>query len=474
MNIGKSIIKLFSQKVATSILNFLALAFFARQLGASEMGTYFLFHALIRGLHVPADAGISEAVQKRLSESNDQGEFLAVGLVLKIVVLLFILPILLLFQTQINAYLGADLSLYLILGVILHETAEVLEKVLAGELRVGETAMPQIIRQLSWVASGVVFVVFDFGVEGIVIAFLVGLGMMVLLLANKVSISIDIPDIDHFKSILDYARYSSIGMAGSYFYNWMDVLILGLFVSQSLVGAYEIAWRVATVVILFSHSVSTTMFPQVSFWNENKSKNKIETLISDSLFVSLVLVIPALVGTIILSEDILSVVFGNEYAVAWLVLIILMAEKVPNAIHSITGQVLNAINQPKLAAKSTVLTLFLNIFLNILLIPTIGIVGAALATLISFSVNTFLHTLYLNRFVRIQPPLEGLFLATAGSLFMGIIVLFSKRVLGISSIIDLIVLVLIGAVSYACLLYGFSPTRYKISTIIDNMVNDGY
>lgn len=113
----------------------------------------------------------------------------------------------------------------------------------------------------------------------------------------------------------------------------MDVIILTFFVSFGIgisraeIGAYENAWRVSLVVILFSQAVSTVLFPQFSKWDSEGALHKIESAIPRALLPSLLLVIPAFVGTTVLSKDILSILFGEEFVVAWVALIILTGER---------------------------------------------------------------------------------------------------------------------------------------------------
>nr|WP_244880104.1 polysaccharide biosynthesis C-terminal domain-containing protein [Natrinema pellirubrum] len=59
-----------------------------------------------------------------------------------------------------------------------------------------------------------------------------------------------------------------------------------------------------------------------------------------------------------------------------------------------------------MAAYATIASISLNLLLNIVLIWEFGIVGAAIATTISFAANTTLHIYYLNRFIDINLPLK--------------------------------------------------------------------
>ena len=56
----------------------------------------------------------------------------------------------------------------------------------------------------------------------------------------------------------------------------MDVAIIGLFLTHTHVGTYEIAWCVTTVSILFSEAIAGTIFPQLSEWDADSAKERVE------------------------------------------------------------------------------------------------------------------------------------------------------------------------------------------------------
>lgn len=113
----------------------------------------------------------------------------------------------------------------------------------------------------------------------------------------------------------------------------MDVALLSVFVALSIastrgaIGAYENAWRVSTLVMLVASSIATSLFPQVSRWDTEDAPARIESIIPKALLPGLLVAFPAFAGTFILAEDILGALFGPEFAIASLVLVILTAEK---------------------------------------------------------------------------------------------------------------------------------------------------
>lgn len=245
----------------------------------------------------------------------------------------------------------------------------------------------------------------------------------------------------------------------------MDVAIIGFFLTQSDVGVYEIAWQVTAVVMLFSRSIATTIFPQVSQWNAVDATSRIEAMLSKAIAPALFVAIPAFFGVVLFSREILQLVFGAEYTTGWLVLIILMGEKVVQSVHIILGRSLQGIDRPDLAAKAGVIAMALNLILNVVLVLKYGIVGAAIATAVSFVVNSFLHAYYLSRFVSIRIPYARIGGSMAASVGMALALYAVESVVAISSLPRLMLFVLLGVTIYGGLALIIPSSR---GMIIDN------
>jgi len=464
MNFARSSVKLFLANVLSSGLQFIGIIFFARELGASQIGAFFLFQALLGMLAIPADFGLRGAVEKRISEGESPEVFLSSAILLKLIPITVIILVILILRPLINGYLGADFSIYLALAIALQEAAQLSIFVLRGELRVGETAILNVVQQAIWVGGGAVLVGYEFGAEALIFSLLVGTAVMMIWGWSKSSISLGRPSVSHARSLVDYGRYNVVSSIGGYFYSWMDVAIIGLFLTQAHVGAYETAWRVTAVTMLFSRAIASTLFPQMSQWDAENAKQRIESAVQDTIGPSMLLVIPAFFGVLVFSHEILGLIFGPEFTIASVVLIILMGEKVLQSIHIILGRTLQGINHPGLAAQATAASVLLNLVLNIVLIQLFGLVGAAVATTVSFAVNTILHGYYLSKFVTIELPYLEISWCILSSVVMASVLWVIQRVFSIDTIPRLLLPIAFGAIVYGILALLFHPIRTKVFT----------
>lgn len=435
-------------KFGRAILLFGAITLFAIYLDADQLGAYFLFKALMGLLVIPADFGIRGALEKRLSEGDDPESVLGSALALKFVAVGFVSLLVLAARAPINGYLGADLAPLLVVVIVLNEVANFLIQTLRGELRVGETAGILFAWRVVWVVVAVLFVVAGFGIEGIIFGHIVGAVATILWTAAKCETVPGMPSLEQAKSIIAFGKYQSITSVGGKVYQWMDVAIVGFFLTQTHVSAYELAWQITLLVLMLSESISLSLFPQVSHWSANSGSEKIGPTISRAMGFAMFISIPAFIGGTIYREEILRFVFGSEYTIASTVLVVLLIEKFFQSYQGIIESTVRAIDRPDLAAKATVVTVGVNLVLSPLLVVSIGFVGAAIATTVSWLVNAVLHTRYLSRFVSVSVPFGLLAWYALASLIMGVTLLGVRSIVPVDGVFVLLGQIGIGAATY--------------------------
>ncbi|XGI82739.1 oligosaccharide flippase family protein [Halorutilales archaeon Cl-col2-1] len=263
MGIARSSLKLFIARATTTVISFIGITYFARELGASQMGVFFLFQTVLVFLGIPAGFGIQGGVEKRISEGKNPDSVFTTSLLMLIISISVISAIILIFQDYLNSYIGGEVAMYIMIGLFLQQMGKLMLKVLNGELRVGDTAIIRFSKKLTWVGAGAVFVLLGFDYYGLVYGVLFGSAVTFIFAWYRKSIPLGKPSIKSARSIFDYSKYSFISSIGGYFYSWMDVAILGIFLSQSHIGAYEMAWRVTTIVMLLSSSIATSISPML-------------------------------------------------------------------------------------------------------------------------------------------------------------------------------------------------------------------
>lgn len=448
MDLSRSSLRMFLSKCGNAILLFAGIVYFTRHISAYELGIFFLFQAFLGILSIPADLGVRGALEKRLSEGFERSRLLGSALVMKIATLSIVSIGILLARDHVNTYLGADLAVLLVIALVATDLSQFYVYAVRGELRVGETAPIEFVNHFLWIGIGAVLVTVGFGVRGIIIGLISGAVVSLIWAYLRSNSGIGKPSIEHSKSLFAFSKYQTVTMIGGRVYSWLDIVILGLFLSQNYISAYEVAWQVSLLVVLVSKSIALTLFPQISRWSVEGATAHMESTISEAVYIALFFSIPALIGASVFASEILQYIFGEEYTIASAVFIVLMIEKVIQSVNDIIEQSVRALNRPDLAARATIIAVSLNLILNPLLIVSVGFVGAAIATTISWFVNTALHTVYLLRFISLdfKPHILGWY--TVASLIMGSALIAIKSFVPVTSAPLLILEIVVGVAVY--------------------------
>ncbi|MFC4440027.1 MULTISPECIES: oligosaccharide flippase family protein [Natrialbaceae] len=462
MDLTRSTVKLFGGHVGFVVLTFLGIMYFARELGAAQIGVFFLFQALLSVLVLPANLGTRIALEKRISEADRPGQMLTTGAFLKFGLLVPVVLVVLALSDAIDGYLGMELAIYLAIAIPLQEAAMTMNNVVRGELRVGETAVIELSYIVVWVGVGVVLTSIGFGVVGLVYAVIAGYAVQFGYGFLKRETPFHRPSLSCAQSIVEYAKYSIIPEIDGEIHSWMDVLIIGYLLTQAAVGAYEVAWRISMPVLLTTGAISLAIFPQISAWNADESTASIENVIPAALTPALALVFPAFFGGLLFAPEILGFIFGLEFTIASGALVILLAGKAPEAVQSVIGKALLGIDRPDLVTRAASLDIVLNLAFNIVLITQFGLVGAAIGTTLALTIGTVLRAHYLSRFFTLRIPYRDLGWCLLCSVIMFLVLFGLRTIVEIETLPGLLAAIGFGAVLYCALLVVYKPLRTQI------------
>ena len=470
MNVIRTAVRVFSARAASAAVVFIGFALFARSLGATVFGVFVLFHALLSLIGVGVDLGVGHATEKRLSEEGSHvhsGSLLTTAFGIKLCLFAVVSVLVLVFASPLNEYLGRPLAPLLVPVLACQQLGWLLTDALRGELKVDRAEYLEFGQQIVFVIAGFGLIAAGYGVLGPIYGFAIGWGAASLSAFFLLSTRPTRPSIEAAISLLKFSMYDSIAsVLRSSLYSWVDVIIIGLFLTQRHVAAYEMAWRVAAAIGIFSYSIALTLFPRVSDLSSRETLENVETLIPDAMVGSLLFVVPAIVGGWLVGYPMLDLLFGSKYTIASTALIVLLVGKIPEAVNHVYRPVLLGLNRPDLAARSTLLFLILNVGLNVLLIPRYNLVGAAVATSTAYAIHTVLNRRYLSRYVYIETWTweHGIFAGAA--MVMGIVLWGLQRLFTLDSLPMLLVVIGISAGVYGVTLISVPQLRSRMRQLI--------
>lgn len=457
MEVIKSSSRVFILKLCSSLIVFAGIVLFSRLAGASTVGRYFLFEALISLTVILTDLGVKESAEKRLSEDNRPKNILGTALTIKTLSLSISLVAIFLLKDIILSYIDLNNIAFILLGVISMDLFQFGLKVLRGERKVVLANKVNLFKHIFWIVASYYFVLQGYNyplITGLVCGLIISSSISFIFSST----GLGKPTMEDVMDIYLYAKDAFVAYIGGFSYQWIDIIILGFFVPSSAIAAYEAAWRITEGLLLLPRSVASSAFPEISYFNE-RDKERISEYIPLMIFISISSTLPAFLGSISNSEFILRLVFGEEFTVASIVLIIFTLQAVVQSYHHILTRVLQGIKQQTVVARSSVISVILNIVLNYIMIPKYGINGAAIATSVSYTIGTiYLHFSFSNIFSNpVNDP--SVIRVLAASLGMFVYSYIFIKFIGDVTLITLILQIASSAIVYIILLLYSDVTK---------------
>ena len=464
MQLGQTSVIHFISNLLASAIGFVASLYIARNIGAEPLGIYNVGIGVVAWLGIVGRIGISGAISKRVSEGDEQGEYAAAGTLMIGSLFVVLATGVLVFHKYVNQYVEYSAAIFIVLILFASLAYSVVSSLLTGLHLVHLTGFLSTVRTAGRGIIQIVAVIAGLGAAGLFWGHLVGILIIVIIglyTVQKRLPPIKTPKKNHFRGLADFAKFSWIGNLQSRMFNYTDVLVLGFFVSSSLIGVYSIAWNVAQFLIIFSAALSSTLFPEMSKLSAQQDQQAAADIVEQSLAYGGLFLIPGVFGGGLLGERILRI-YGPEFTQGATVLLVLIVANLFMGYQNQLLNALNAIDRPDLSFRVNAVFVAGNIIFNIVLIYLFGWIGAAIATAGSTAISLVLSYYYLSKIISFELPIsevlrQGFAAAVmAGVVYSGLFFENSYRLIQ-HNVILVLLLVGTGATVYFVLLLGVSP-----------------
>ena len=458
MKLGQTSFINFLTQIIMSLAGFAANIVIARVLGPSVQGTYFLVVSLIFWIALAGNMGLRQSLKKRLSEEGADSSIITTGLIVQGFMSILVAVAILVFSARINAYVGAPVAKWLVLMVLVKLAFDFVGTLLDGQHKVH---LSSLLAPADWtVRSTIQILLASMGVGlvglfsgyifGGIVAVFVGLYFM----RTHAEIHIVKPTWSGLRSLYSFAKYSWLGSISSRSFSSMDTVILGVFVVNSLIGVYEIAWNLASILAIFGFSISRAVFPELSSV-ANSNPERVKNVLSTSIGYAGLFLIPGLIGAVIVGDVVLTI-YGHAYTKGHQVLVVLIVARLFYAYLTQFLVTISALDHPEINFRINGIFLIANLVLNVVLIDLYGWIGAAFATAASTLIALGLGYRSLSRLIEIRIPTEELGRQIVSALLMGVIVYSGRELIG-DSLTVILLLVLVGAAIYFGIFATISP-----------------
>jgi stage V sporulation protein B len=201
-------------------------------------------------------------------------------------------------------------------------------------------------------------------------------------------------NISVLKQLVNYGMQSVVGNTIQKLNYRLDLFIINYYLPLNQVGFYGAAVVIAETLWGVSGSIATVIFPMAAASGNEKEMYRFTNQVTRISFALITLFSLILA---VISKPLILIFFGQSFLPSVTALLWLLPGI---AIFSVSNILANYLAGVGLAAKNTysaMIASIVTIALNLLLIPWIGIIGASIATSISYSVFTFTTLMFYRR-----------------------------------------------------------------------------
>lgn len=182
------------------------------------------------------------------------------------------------------------------------------------------------------------------------------------------------------RRVAGFAGFSLGTTLAGFVYTRTDILMLGKLAPPGDVAAYGASRALTSMVVLVSAAANMVLMPVISrAWSEGRRHDLIKKTMRAFLYVQLIQ-LPVVTLLVLCPRWVIDVVYRGKYTENWPILAILGGLALIKPLGSLFSTAGSAMGKPQYSFWSVLISAVINVFLNILLIPEMGGVGAAWAT----------------------------------------------------------------------------------------------
>ncbi len=175
-----------------------------------------------------------------------------------------------------------------------------------------------------------------------------------------------------------------------------DTLMLGALRTETEVGIYTIALKLAVLSNFILISVNSTAAPKFSQIYHDGDLEELKIVAQGSTRIAFWIIMPIILFSLVFGRQILGL-FGQEFTVGYSVLVILLVGQSVNVAAGAVGLFLDMTGHEKVFRNIVIFAGVLNILLNVLLIPRYHMNGAAVASMLSIITWNVLASKYIKK-----------------------------------------------------------------------------
>lgn len=274
---------------------------------------------------------------------------------------------------------------------------EYASNIVRGQNRIRQYSLILVFKELSFLAALVALILFaTVTVASAVHCWMFGIATVGLFAGwaawsgNNFRLKLDFPI---WKPMAKFGLQAHTANLASFLKTRIDWLLIPFFLDNTALGYYSNASAIILVLWFLPTAVAQILGPHIS-WRDNHSGDMLTPVLCRITFfitciTGVLLVVFGRIG--------IRIAFGAEFLPSYAPLVIMIPGAVLYGISKLLSGDLTGRGLPHYAMKISTAVLIINVIMNFLLIPTLGIAGAAFAATVSYGANGVLFLLAFRR-----------------------------------------------------------------------------
>lgn len=405
MYLARNIGLLTISQLGSKLLNFLLVPLYTSLLTTSEYGTYDLFSTTISLLIPILTLNVADSALRFTIDKNSDKK----GILSICIKFFFISTILLGTMILIISRIGANnplasYSLYFFYLFVVTSLNGITVNYVRGLDRIKVVVISGIICSVTMILLNILFlIIIDLGLRGYFLANILALSIQNLYLwlvtKSYKYISINTIDADLQKEMLDYSAPLIINNISWWISSVSDRYIVTFLCGIATNGIYSVGYKIPSIINVFQtiFNQAWTLSAVQDFDPDDKSGFFTDMYNSYNFCMTMIGSI-----LIILTKFLARLLYAKEFYVAWQYAPFLMIATVFGALSGYIGAIFAAVKDSKIFARSSVVGALVNIIFNIALINSIGTIGAAIATAISYIVTWSIRIVTVKKYIKLR------------------------------------------------------------------------
>jgi len=383
--IAKNTSVLFIAQITSYLLGFFITLYTARYLGANGFGILSIALSITGIYGVFADMGLSTLMIRDISRDKTfTDKYITNIAVMRIFLVLLMVGLIVVTVNIIGYNPVQNTVIYLItLSTIITAFAAILTSVFQANEKMEYLSINIIFNSVLMLAGTLIGIYYHLDIIYFAAIYVISSAIVLILTSIIYAWKFSLPkiefDLSFWKPKLKEAW--PFGITGLFMniYFMIDSIILSIMVNNAVVGYYSAAYRLIIVLLFVPIILNVVIFPVMSQFYVT-SKDYLRLAYEKYFKYATILGIPLGVGTTLLADKIILLIYGTQFLPSIIALQILVWSTVLIFLSSAFARLLEVSNKQLVLTKITAFNAVINIILNILLIPKFSYIGASFVT----------------------------------------------------------------------------------------------